>query len=68
MSNPKTNVIVNKITGSIENAKIDFVDGGFITNHGGKEGCVAIGYRGGKRDYMLSVTVEDMRKFLDSLN
>jgi hypothetical protein len=68
MSNPKANVVVNKITGSIKNAKIDFAEGGYITNYGGKEGCVAIGYKGGKRDYMLSVTVEDMRKFLDTLS
>ena len=60
-------VRVNKITGSLRNANIEAVDGGFITNYGGSKGCVAIGYKGGNRDYMLSVTVEEMKTFINSL-
>lgn len=57
----KTNVIVNKITGSLNMKNISWVDGGFLASYGG---MVAIGYKGGNRDYMLSVTAEDMEKFL----
>lgn len=59
----KTNVIVNKITGNLNTKNISLVDGGFLTSYGG---MVAIGYKGGNRDYMLSVTAEDMEKFLHS--
>jgi len=54
-------VIVNKITGNLNTKNIDLVDRGFLASYGG---MVAIGYRGGNRDYMLSVTAEDMEKFL----
>lgn len=57
----KTNVIVNKITGNLNTKNISLVDGGFLASYGG---MVAIGYKGGNRDYMLSVTAEDMEKFL----
>lgn len=58
-------VIVNKINGSLKMKNISLVDGGFITNYGG---CVAIGYNAGNKDYLLSVSTEDMQTFLDLIN
>jgi len=60
----KRNVIVNKGSGGKNSMTLDLVDGGFVKSYGG---MVAIGYKAGKREVFLSVTLSDLKEFIEDI-
>ena len=57
----KKNIIVNKGSGGRNSMSLDLVEGGFLKNYGG---MIAIGYKGGNKEYFLSATMADIKSFI----
>lgn len=55
---------VNKGSKGKNSSNIDAVEGGFIENYGG---AIAIGYKAGNKNMFLSVSLEEMKSFIDDI-